>query len=82
MRRYEYGFCCIDYDLMVSVPEAQILDPATLKSVQNKLIKQATKEKLTLFFRRPQLLVPIATKKKLYTYASVTLKVRLNTLFR
>ena len=43
------------------------LDPSILKNVQNKLIKQDRKKIIALFFfSKPEFLVAIATKEKLY----------------
>ena len=42
----------------------ETVDPAILKSVQDKLTKQGHMEIITFFFSQPEILVAIATKGK------------------
>ena len=49
------------------------IDPATLKSVQDKLIKQGHKKIIAYTFSQDEILVAIATKEKNYTDAKITL---------
>ena len=83
MRRYEYGYCCTNYDKMVSVLEGttgkrpvylESVDPAILIRVQDKLIKQGHEEIITFSFSQPEILVARATKEKSYTGATTTLE--------
>ena len=52
-------------------------DPAILKSVQDKPVKQGIKKTIILSFSQPEILVAIATKEKSYMIASITLVFRL-----
>ena len=52
-------------------------DPAILKIVQDKLIKQDHKEIITFSFSQPATLVATATKDKCHTDATITMDSRL-----
>ena len=52
-------------------------DPAILKIVQDKLIKQGHKEIITFSFSQPAILVATATKDKCHTDATITMDSRL-----
>ena len=85
MRRYKYGYCCINHDTIVLVLGVTMVssvypvtnDPAILKTVQDKFIKQGHKEIISFSFSQPAIMVATATKEKCHTDATITMDSRL-----